>query len=173
MKLDRKTLPKSNFKIIFQFNSLRIPFFSKKEFFTPGEKNQIVEAIRMAEKQTSGEVRVYVESRCRFVDPLDRAAEVFWMLKMEATDQRNAVLVYVAVKDRQLALYGDKGIHEKVGDVFWNEKVNKILHHLNKESYADGIIRIVGEIGEALRFHFPYNREEDKNELSDDIVFGR
>jgi len=170
---DRKTLPRLNFKIIVQFNSLRIPFFSKKDFFTADEKNQIVEAIRLAEKKTSGEVRVYVESRCRFVDPLDRAAEIFWMLKMEATDQRNAVLVYVAIKDRQLALYGDKGIHEKVGDVFWNEKAKKILQHMNKESYSDAITRIVGEIGDALHFHFPYNREEDKNELSDDIVFGR
>ncbi|MBS1597585.1 MAG: TPM domain-containing protein [Bacteroidetes bacterium] len=153
--------------------SLRIPFLSKKDFFTPDEKNQVVEAIRLAEKQTSGEIRVYVESRCRFVDPLDRAAEIFWMLKMEATEQRNAVLVYVAVKDRQLALFGDKGIHEKVGNIFWNEKVNAILHHIHKESYADAIVRMVGEIGEALRFHFPYDKDGDKNELSDDIVYGR
>jgi len=152
---------------------LRVPFFSKKDFFTADEKNQVVEAIRLAEKQTSGEIRVYVESHCRFVDPLDRAAEIFWILKMEQTAQRNAVLVYVAIKDRQLALYGDQGIHEKVGDVFWNEKVKKILQHIHKENYADAITRIVGEIGEALRFHFPYNGGEDKNELSDDMVFGR
>jgi len=152
---------------------VRIPFFSKKDFFTPSEKSRIVEAIRQAEMQTSGEIRVYAESRCRFVDPLDRAAEVFWMLKMEATAQRNAVLVYVATKDKQLALFGDKGIHEKVGNIFWDEKVKTILHHMHKESYADAIVRIVGEIGEALHFHFPYNREQDKNELSDDIVLGR
>lgn len=152
---------------------MRIPFFSKKDFFTATERNQIVEAIRLAEQQTSGEIRVYVESHCRFVDALDRAAEVFWILKMEQTDQRNAVLVYVAVKDRQLALFGDKGIHEKVGDEFWNEKVKKILSHIGRESYAEAIARMVGEIGEALRFHFPYDRQTDKNELPDDIVFGR
>lgn len=153
---------------------MRIPFFSKKDFFTADEKNQIVEAIRLAEKQTSGEVRVYVESHCRFVDPLDRAAEVFWILKMDQTAQRNGVLVYVAIRDRQLALYGDKGIHEKVGDVFWNEEVKNILSHLSKkQSHAEAIIKIVGDIGEALRFHFPYDKEADKNELSDDIVFGR
>jgi len=87
-----------------------------------GANQQIVAAIGQAERQTSGEIRVFVESRCRFVNPLDRAAEVFTGLKMDQTAQRNAVLVYVALKDRQLALYGDKGIHEKVGDAFWNTR---------------------------------------------------
>ncbi len=149
------------------------PFLKKKDFFTADEKHRIVEAIGQAEKQTSGEIRVYVESRCRFVDPLDRAAEVFFGLKMNETEQRNAVLVYVAMKDRQLALMGDKGIHEKVGDVFWDEKVKIILSHFGKENYADGIVRIITEISEALRVHFPYDGDTDKNELPDDIVFGR
>jgi uncharacterized membrane protein len=158
---------------LFKLFSLKIPFFSKKDFFTADEKNQIVEAIRLAEQQTSGEIRVFVESRCRFVDPVDRASEIFWSLKMDQTAQRNAVLVYVAIKDKQLALFGDKGIHEKVGDAFWNEKVKKILTHMGQETYAEGISRIVGDIGEALRLHFPYDRGTDKNELADDIVFGR
>ena len=133
----------------------------------------MVEAIRHAEMKTSGEIRIYVESRCRFVDPLDRATEVFWGLKMNETAQRNAVLIYLAIKDRQLALYGDKGIHEKVGNTYWNEKIHKMISHVRKENYAESIIRIVGEIGEALRFHFPYDKDTDKNELPDDIVFGR
>jgi uncharacterized membrane protein len=153
--------------------SLRIPFLTKKDFFTTEEKNQVVQSIRLAEHQTSGEVRVFVESRCRFVDPLDRAAEIFWVLKMDQTAARNAVLVYVAIRDKQLALFGDKGIHEKVGDAFWNEKARKILTHMGKETYAEAISRMVGEIGEALKFHFPYDGKTDKNELSDDIVFGR
>jgi len=152
---------------------LRIPFISRKDFFTPEEKNQIVEAIRSAEKQTSGEIRVFVESRCRFVDPLDRATEVFWMMKMEDTAQRNGVLVYVAIKDKQLAVYGDKGIHEKVGDAYWNEEVRMILSHFRKVSYAEAISKIVLDIGEALHTHFPYDSDTDKNELPDDIVFGR
>ncbi|HTS43730.1 MAG TPA: TPM domain-containing protein [Puia sp.] len=152
---------------------MRVPFFSKKDFFTADEKSRMVEAIRRAEMKTSGEIRVYVESRCRFVDPLDRATEVFWGLKMNETAQRNAVLIYLAIKDRQLALYGDKGIHEKVGNTYWNEKIHKMISHVRKENYAESIIRIVGEIGEALRFHFPYDKDTDKNELPDDIVFGR
>ena len=145
----------------------------KKDFFTAAEKQQVVNAIQQAEKQTSGEIRVYVESRCRFVNPLDRAAEVFSQLKMEQTAARNAALVYVAMKDRQLALFGDKGIHEKVGDAFWNEKVKIILSHFGKENYAEGLVRIITEMGEALRSHFPYDGDTDKNELPDDIVFGR
>lgn len=152
---------------------MRIPLFSKKEFFTEPEKRQIVEAIQAAEHRTSGEIRVYVESRCRFVNPLDRAVEIFALLKMDQVAARNAVLVYVAIKDRQLALYGDKAIHEKVGDGFWNEKVKLVLSHFNKANYAQGLAQVVTEIGEVLRSYFPYDKDNDKNELPDDIVFGR
>ena len=149
------------------------PFFKKKPFFTEAEQQQIVAAIGNAEKQTSGEIRLFVESHCRFVNPLDRAAEAFFKLKMDKTAQRNGVLVYVAMKDRQLALFGDQGIHEKVGDAFWNGQVKKILSHFNKSDYAGGLEKIILEIGDALHEHFPYNKDTDKNELPDDIVFGR
>ena len=152
---------------------MNIPFLRKKDFFSSDEKNQIVAAIGNAEKQTSGEIRVFVESRCRFVDPMDRAAEVFWFLKMEKTAARNGVLIYVAVKDRQLAVLGDKGIHEKVGDPFWNAAVSKMLGQFGRESYAEAIARVIADIGEALCRHFPYDGTTDKNELPDDIVFGR
>jgi len=152
---------------------MAISFFKRKPLLTAAENQQIVAAIGQAEHQTSGEIRVFVESRCRFVNPLDRAAEVFAGLKMDQTAQRNAVLVYVALKDRQLALYGDKGIHEKVGDTFWNTQIGLILSHFSRENYAEGIAGVVGEIGEALRSHFPYNKDTDINELPDDIVYGR
>ena len=145
----------------------------KKEFFTQAEKKGIIEAISTAERRTSGEVRVFVESRCRYVDAIDRAVEIFFRLKMEQTTDRNAVLVYVAIKDRQLAVFGDEGIHKKVGDQYWNEKVKKMISNFNKEDYAKGICQCVTDIGEALYHHFPYNRDTDKNELPDDIIFGR
>jgi uncharacterized membrane protein len=148
------------------------PFFRRKEFFDAAERASIVAAIRTAEKQTSGEVRVYIESRCRFVDPIDRAAEIFFRLKMEHTADRNAVLVYVAMKDRQLAIFGDQGIYEKTGKEYWNEEVRKMLAAFSANNYKEGLIKIITDIGEALHQHFPYQRE-DKNELPDDIVFGR
>ena len=152
---------------------LKIPFLSKKDFFSEKEKKQIVTAIQEAEQQTSGEIRVYIESRCRFVDPLDRAAEVFTMLKMKETIGHNAVLIYVAVKDRQLAIFGDQAIHEKVGEEFWQKEVMIILSHFQSEHYADAISKVVVDIGDALKSHFPYDRQTDVNELPDDIVFGR
>ncbi len=152
---------------------LKIPFISKQEFFSAIEKNKIVAAIKEAERQTSGEIRVYVESHCRFVDALDRAAEVFAFLKMKETVGHNAVLVYVATKDRQLAVFGDQAIHEKVGEVFWAENVKHMLAHFQKEGCATAIEQVVLDIGAALKTHFPYDRQTDVNELPDDIVFGR
>ena len=107
------------------------------------------------------------------MDPLMRAAEVFHVLKMTETTARNGVLVYVAMKDRQLAVYGDEGIHAKVGNAFWNMQVQKMLEHFNKNNYARGIAQIILELGEALFTHFPYDGKTDKNELPDEIVFGK
>lgn len=143
-----------------------------KEFFSPPEKQKIVEAIRAAEKRTSGEIRVYVESRCSYVEPLDRAVEIFFGLQMEKTEDRNAVLLYLAMKDRQMAVFADKGIHEKMGSEFWANEVKKMTALFGNAHYGDGIAGIVTEIGVALHYHFPYE-DDDKNELPDDIVFGR
>lgn len=149
------------------------PWKKRKEFFTAEEKLGIVEALRNAEHMTSGEVRVFVESRCSYMDAIDRAAELFFKLEMDETFDRNAVLVYVAIKDRQLAVFGDEGIHKKVGGEFWNSEVQKMISSFNNDNYAEGIKEVVIDIGEALTKHFPYNNDTDKNELPDDIVFGK
>ncbi|NCI47179.1 TPM domain-containing protein [Sediminibacterium soli] len=141
-------------------------------YFSNEENRRVVAAIQEAEKRTSGEVRVFVEKHCRYVEPLMRAQEIFLSLKMTETVQRNAVLVYVAMKDRQLAIYGDEGIHSKVGDAFWNTEVQKMLQQFNGENYTEGLVQIIYDIGEALVTHFPYDGTTDKNELPDEIVFG-
>ena len=148
-------------------------FFKKKSFFSDDEKKQIADAIRNAERRTSGEVRVFIESHCRYVDPLDRAAEVFFNLKMNETKDRNAVLLYIAMKDRQLAVFGDEGIHKKVGTDYWNKEVNLLINEFNTAHYGDGISQCVKDIGEALHQYFPFNNDTDKNELPDDIIFGK
>jgi uncharacterized membrane protein len=150
------------------------PFFrKKKQFFSKEENHFIVKAIRHAEKSTSGEVRVFVESRCSWLDAMDRATEIFFSLRMENTEQRNAVLVYVAIKDRQLAVFGDEGIHQKVRSEYWNRVVAEMLSSFNRHDYSKGIAECVIQIGDALKEHFPYDSETDKNELPDEIVFGR
>lgn len=149
------------------------PWQKEKEFFTKEEKDCIIETIRTAEQRTSGEIRVYVESRCMYMDAIDRAKEIFVQLSMDKTLDRNGTLVYVAVKDKQAAVFGDEGIHQKVGQKYWEEEVNKMLIFFKEQHLGDGICKVVTDIGEALNFHFPYNRETDKNELPDDIVFGK
>ncbi len=149
------------------------PFsLSKKTFLDSHESANIVAAIKQAERNTSGEIRVFIESRCRFVEAIDRAREIFQQLKMSATFHHNAVLIYLAVKDKQAAIYGDEGIHKKTGHHFWNSEISQMLNHFRSEHYATGICRVINDIGEALQFHFPYD-SKDKNELPDDIVFGK
>lgn len=148
-------------------------FFKTKNLFTPEENQRIVEAIRSAEKRTSGEVRVYIEPKNPLVDPLERAALIFSKLKMEATDHRNAVLLYIATSHRELALYGDKGIHEKVGTEYWQQEVQEMLKCFRDNNLVEGIVNCVTHIGETLHEKFPYIAAEDKNELPDEIIFGK
>jgi len=148
-------------------------FFKKKNFFTAEEQQLIIDAIQNAERMTSGEVRVFVESKCSYMDAIDRAAELFFQLEMQKTDDRNAVLLYVAMNDRQLAVFGDEGIHKKVGNDYWSNEVHKMISNFNRENYATGISEVVKDIGEALTKNFPFNNDTDKNELPDDIVFGK
>ncbi|GAB3412362.1 TPM domain-containing protein [Niabella aquatica] len=149
--------------------------FNKKkpQFLTSEEKEQVVAAIRSAESRTSGEIRIYMESHCKYVEPLERASEVFFSLKMEQTKERNAVLLYIAYKDHQLAVFGDEGIYNRTGNAYWYNLVSHILQDFNKEHFAAGICKCVYEIGEGLHTFFPYDRVNDQNELPDDIVFGK
>ncbi|MFY8024521.1 MAG: TPM domain-containing protein [Sediminibacterium sp.] len=148
--------------------------FKKKqrEYFTPAEKDIIVKAIQEAERRTSGEIRIYVESKCEMVNPVLRAREIFYQLKMDQTASRNGVLLYLAMDDHQLAVFGDEGIHQKVGHEFWEKEVAIMLKEFKQKHFIEGIAHIVEDIGEALVTHFPYDGTTDKNELPDDIVFG-
>ena len=148
-------------------------FFKKKTFFTEAEKQRVVEAIRKAEQRTSGEVRVFVESRNAYVDPMDRAAEIFYSLKMDKTDDRNAVLLYIAVKDKQLALFGDEGIYKATGEEYWNNAVKIMLKEITAQDIIGGMVHCISTVGETLNEKFPYNKLDDKNELPDEIIFGK
>lgn len=143
----------------------------KREFFTAEEKQRMVEAIQKAEKSTSGEVRLFIESKCKYVDAVDRAQEIFFSLKMQNTRDRNAVLLYLALDDHQLALFADEGIYQRLGREYWNKEVKKMISAFTKDDYAGGICLVIEDIGDALKAEFPYEAS-DKNELPDDIIFG-
>ena len=148
-------------------------FSRKKPFFSPEENEKIVHSIQEAEKQTSGEIRFFAEGRCKYVDALDRAKEIFVNLQMEKTELRNGVLFYVAIKDKQLAIFADKGIHDAAGSAYWKNTVKDILSVFSKDSVVAGITTTIYKIGEALKTHFPYDKDVDKNELPDEIIFGK
>ncbi|MHB1921839.1 MAG: TPM domain-containing protein [Chitinophagaceae bacterium] len=146
--------------------------FKKKEFFNQEQQNRIVEAIREAELLTSGEIRLFVESKCRFVDPLHRSMEVFASLNMQKTRHRNAVILYVALRDKQFAIYGDEGIHQKVGDDYWSTQAHHLKQHFKEGKVVEGICQCIREIGASLQKHFPHE-SDGTNELPDNIVFGK
>ena len=152
---------------------MKLPSFRSKSLFDREDSERIVKAIREAEQQTSGEIRVFIESRCRFVDPLDRAAEIFWNLKMDHTVYRNSVLLYVAVKDHQFAIFADSGIHQKLGNEFWQNEVKLMSLHFRENHYRDAVLKCIEDTGRALSEQFPYDPRADRNELPDDIVFGK
>ena len=147
--------------------------FKKENQYLVGDaRERIIDAIREAEQKTSGEIRVFIESKCSYMNALDRAAEIFFDLKMDMTKDRNGVLIYVAMKDHQFAIFGDVGIHKEVGDKFWSQEVHRMFEDFKKNEIVEGIRHVVLDVGEALKKHFPYDSTTDKNELPDDLVFG-
>jgi uncharacterized membrane protein len=149
-------------------------FFKKKRvFFSSADNKQIVDAIQLAEKETSGEIRIYVEGKNPYVDTLDRAKEIFFELKMNNTKERNAVLLYIAMDHHQLALFADEGIYKRVGAAYWDNAVKEMISFFTRDNISNGIEKCVLHIGETLKAEFPYKADTDKNELPDDIVFGK
>ena len=142
-----------------------------EKFLTKADEEEIVEAIRRAEKTTSGEIRVHIEKSHGDKDIFDRAMEVFHLLKMNNTKQDNGVLIYVAVEDRNFVIYGDKGINDVVPDDFWESTKNVIVSHFKKENYKQGLIEGILKAGEQLQKHFPWNKD-DINELPNTISKG-
>ena len=141
-----------------------------KDFFSPEEQKRIVESIQKAEKDTSGEVRVHIENRCK-TTVLERATKVFKILSMDKTAQRNGVLFYLAVKDHKFAILGDKGINDKVPSDFWESIKNHMQALFKEGKFTDGLSDGILMAGEQLGKHFPY-QDNDINELPDDITFG-
>jgi uncharacterized membrane protein len=143
---------------------------SVRKYFTEKEKLQIKNAIRAAEFNTSGEIRVHIENHCK-ENVLDRAAFWFEKLEMHKTELRNAVLFYLAIEDHQFAILGDAGINQKVPDNFWENIKELMTAHFREGHYTEGLSAGIIMAGEQLKHHFPY-QSDDVNELSDEISFG-
>jgi uncharacterized membrane protein len=149
-------------------------FFRKKPLIDPTAQAAIVACISEAEKHTTGEIRVFVEPKTKHTDAIHRAQELFLKLGMTKTERRNAVLVYLAIKDRKFAILGDKEIYEKAGGAeFWHAAADILKQHLKEEKVAEGLSACIRALGTALATHFPYDPAVTKNELPDEIVFGK
>jgi len=149
-----------------------------EKFLTSEDEAAIIEAIRIAEKNTSGEIRVHLEAESisaeepnEHIDAFERAAEVFDMLNMQNTADSNGVLIYVAINDRTLVIMGDKGINDIVGQNFWESTKDIIINHFKNGNMKQGLVEGILKAGEQLKKHFPF-KKDDKNELPNDISVG-
>ena len=140
------------------------------KFFTSDQKQQIVSAIKDAELNTSGEIRVHIEDHCK-KEVLDRAAIVFASLKMHKTKLRNGVLFYLAIKDHKFAILGDGSLNAVIPDGFWDNIKEMMQHKFKEGAFTEGLSSGIKMAGEQLKTHFPY-QYDDTNELEDDISFG-
>ena len=143
---------------------------SIENFLSEEQKTAIVDAIKFAEKESSGEVRVHIENRCKG-DVMDCAAFVFEKLEMHKTELRNGVLFYLSVKDKKFAILGDAGINAVVPDGFCDNVKEVMLEEFKQNRFAEGLVKGIRMAGEKLQEFFPY-QSDDVNELSDEISFG-
>ena len=133
------------------------------------EDQRVVEAIRQAERNTSGEIKVHIENRCKG-DVEQRSLFIFDKLKLNETQLRNGVLIYLAIKDHKFAILGDKGINDMVEDSFWNDVKDLMLSHFKEGRFAEGLEQGIMRCGEKLKAYFPY-QSDDINEIPDDISY--
>ena len=136
-------------------------------FLSNEDELEIVEAIRLAEKATSGEIRVHIEKKAS-ADAITRATEVFHLLKMDNTKLQNGVLIYLAFEDQQFAIIGDKGINDIVGHDFWDSTKEIMASHFRNGNFKQGLIDGICRAGEQLQKHFPWENH-DTDELSNEI----
>lgn len=152
------------------YAALKNIFVNQAErFFTKDEQDLIVDAIKTAEKNTSGEIRVHLESIC-WGDSMERAKKVFTKLKMHETKEQNGILIYIATENRKMVVIGDAGIHKKLGAEYWNRIVQELVSKFKEGHHAQGLAAAIIDCGNQLKHYFPYSND-DKNELNDSISF--
>lgn len=142
----------------------------KKKLLSADDEKLVVEAIRLVERQSSGEVRIFIEEFCAD-SPLVRVAELFKKNGMDKTKYRNGVLIYLAWGTREMAIWGDEGIHERVGLEFWALERDVLRQYFQSSQYAEGLCSVIKQVGEQLEAHFPHE-PGDVNELPDEIIYG-
>ncbi|UNZ00210.1 TPM domain-containing protein [Zhouia spongiae] len=142
-----------------------------EDFLSPEDEQEIVDAIRTAEMQTSGEIRVHIESTSQNKPAFERAKEVFHWLKMDNTKEANGVLIYIAVNDHTFTICGDKGINDSVPENFWNSTKDIMQDFFRQKQFKKGLVEGILKAGKELQAHFPWHHD-DTDELSNEISKG-
>lgn len=140
-----------------------------QDFLTADQQKTVVDAVRIAEKGTSGEIRIHIDGDCKG-DPVKRAEEVFRKLRMNETKLRNGVLIYLACNSKVFAIIGDKGINKAVPDHFWEDVITEMGEEFRNGKFTEGLSKAVLMAGDKLKAFFPY-QTDDVNEQPDEISF--
>lgn len=165
--MKQESLPKEELSVP---EPLQTKHSSVEDFLSAQDEKEIVEAIRVAEKNTSGEIRVHLEKKITG-DIEQYAKKIFHKLNMHRTRSRNAVLFVIGVESRNFAIYGDKSIHQKTGNNFWNSVKEEMQTSFKSRQFKEGLVQAILQSGTKLKTYFPY-QSDDKNELPDEISKG-
>jgi len=138
-----------------------------RKFLERLRHDDIVAAIREAEKKTSGEIRVFISHKA-IEDPVVAAQSHFVRMGMDKTRDRNAVLIFVAPRSHKFAIIGDTGVHTRCGDSFWKEVAAEMSGHFKDGHFNRGLLHAIKKAGDLLAQHFPH-RLDDQNELPDEV----
>jgi uncharacterized membrane protein len=141
-----------------------------KVFINQVDDAKVVDAIARAERQTSGEIRVFI-SEHEALDALAEAKKQFTLLGMQKTEQRNGVLIFIAPKSQTFAVVGDVGVHTKSGDNFWDTTTGKMRALFKDGKLTEALLAGIESIGEVLKEHFPCAKD-DRNELPNELEGG-
>jgi uncharacterized membrane protein len=140
-----------------------------KHFLDRLEHDRVAAAIREAEKKTSGQIIVFVTRR-RPKDILRFAGKSFRKLKLHRTKKRNGVLIMVAPAAQKVAIFGDKALHSKSDEAFWEEVIRQMQPDLKKGEFTAAMVGAVEKVGSVLATHFPPDGAGRQNEISDEVV---
>ena len=139
-------------------------------FLTADQQATVVDAVRLAEKRTSGEIRIHIDGECEG-NPMERAEEVFGKLGLHRTELRNGILIYLACNTKVFAIIGDKGINDLVPEHFWEDVIEVMGREFREGRFTEGLVQAVLKAGEKLQEYFPH-QSDDVNEQPDEISFG-
>lgn len=144
------------------------------DFLSTDDEKAIVAAIASAEKQTTGEIHVHISEVTVSKDGvMSDAIRLFKKLNLDKTAQRNGVLIFIAVKDRNFAIVGDQAVHAILGDTGWQSVASMLKGYFQSGHYRQGLVEAIEKIGAVLKQHFPPITSKNVNELSDEISRSR